>query len=73
MGLQIGSGDQTRASHFVEEKKKGGVCVCVGGGGRRKMGGVCVCVCVGGWVCAVVAVLGVVVVVVGVLGAKQFQ
>lgn len=22
MGLQIGSGDQTRASHFVEEKKK---------------------------------------------------
>lgn len=58
MGLQIGSGDQTRASHFVEEKKKkeglrgGGV----GGGGRggrkkeereMKMGGVCVCVRVG--------------------------
>lgn len=53
MGLQIGSGDQTRASHFVEEKKKGGVCVW-GGCGRRKMGGVCVCV----WVCAAVAVLG---------------
>lgn len=41
MGLQIGSGDQTRASHFVEEKKKEGS----GGGldeGGRKMGGVCV-------------------------------
>ena len=52
MGLQIGSGDQTRASHFVEEKKKGGVCVCVGGGGKEgERGGVCVWVWGGGGVC----------------------
>lgn len=50
MGLQIGSGDQTRASHFVEEKKKKEG-LRGGGGGRKKeeremkMGGVCVCVC----------------------------
>ena len=52
MGLQIGSGDQTRASHFVEEKKKGGVCVCVGGGGEggRWEGCVGVSVWGGGWV-----------------------
>lgn len=40
MGLQIGSGDQTRASHFVEEKKEeeeGGK----GAGKGRKMGGMC--------------------------------
>lgn len=52
MGLQIGSGDQTRASHFVEEKKKKEG-LRGGGGGRKggrkkeeremKMGGVCVC------------------------------
>lgn len=40
MGLQIGSGDQTRASHFVEEKKKEEE----GVGGGVKMGGVCVVV-----------------------------
>lgn len=47
MGLQIGSGDQTRASHFVEEKKKK---EGLRGGGEKeeeeeremKMGGVCV-------------------------------
>lgn len=51
MGLQIGSGDQTRASHFVEEKKKKeGLRGGGGRGGRKKeeremkMGGVCVCV-----------------------------
>lgn len=37
MGLQIGSGDQTRAAHFVEEEEgdedSRRVCVCVGGGG----------------------------------------
>lgn len=36
MGLQIGSGDQTRASHFVEEKEEeeeGGVIWGWGGGG----------------------------------------
>lgn len=57
MGLQIGSGDQTRASHFVEEKKKKEGLRGGGGGGRggrkkeereMKMGGVCVCVCEGG-------------------------
>lgn len=58
MGLQIGSGDQTRASHFVEEKKKkeglrGGGGGRKGGGRKKeeremKMGGVCVCVCEGG-------------------------
>lgn len=53
MGLQIGSGDQTRASHFVEEKKEK-----EGWGGRKGIGkeedGRCVvCACgggIGGWV-----------------------
>lgn len=49
MGLQIGSGDQTRASHFVEEKKKkeglrGGE---EGGEGDEDGRRVCVCVRVG--------------------------
>lgn len=65
MGLQIGSGDQTRASHFVEEKK-----VEEEGGGRR-----------GGWegggrweVCvhAVVVVLAGVVRVLGVNNSNDF-
>lgn len=65
MGLQIGSGDQTRASHFVEEKKEEEE-----GGGRR-----------GGWkgggrweVCvhAVVVVLAGVVRVLGVNNSNDF-
>lgn len=57
MGLQIGSGDQTRASHFVEEKKKKEGLRGGGGGeeGGEEEGGegdedgrrVCVCVRVG--------------------------
>lgn len=68
MGLQIGSGDQTRASHFVEEKKKKEGLRGGGVGGGRKGGeeeggegdedGRRVCVCEGGWVAG---------------GGKQFQ
>lgn len=57
MGLQIGSGDQTRASHFVEEKKK------KGGGGDEDGSRACVGFWCWGWSkggcgCAVVAAVG---------------
>lgn len=72
MGLQIGSGDQTRASHFVEEKKKEEVVEeeeegCGGregldeGGGRWAACVYAAVVALGVWVCVWgwAAVLGV--------------